>query len=105
MKQEPVTQFAEIERLHAALAHAETVVDALRVSRDKEVRAALAAGASVSAVARLVGLSRQAIMHIRDLNDPEGAYEAHKAAEDLSQMLGDALYEEEHPPPKTGPLL
>lgn len=105
MKQEIVNRFAEIERLHAALAHAETVVDALRLSRDNEVRAALAAGVSVSAVARLVGLSRQAIMYIRDLNDPEDSYQAHKASDDLSQMLGDALYDEEHAPPKTGTLL
>lgn len=58
----------EAERLQAILAHLETAADAIRRDRDIAVQRALASGASISEMSRLVGITRQSIMRIRDLN-------------------------------------
>lgn len=58
----------EAERLQVILAHLETAADAIRRDRDIAVQRALASGASISEMSRLVGITRQSIMRIRDLN-------------------------------------
>lgn len=57
----------EAERRQLNLVYSEAVMNQARRDRDRAVRRALASGASVSEMARLVGITRQSIMRIRDL--------------------------------------
>lgn len=51
---------------HAALAAAETTVQAERAARDQAIRNAISAGMSMYRIAQIVGISQQAVARIRD---------------------------------------
>lgn len=58
----------EAERRQLNLVYLESAQSQARRDRDAAVRNALAEGASVSEMARLVGITRQSIMKIRDVD-------------------------------------
>ncbi len=59
------------EQAQVRLKMLEDLAENLRSERDSVFQQAIAQGVSVHALSRLVGLSRQSIMRIRDLDIPE----------------------------------